>query len=138
MNKRVGSPRECATTFVHEFPDFLSKENTRISPPSWKSRLIIFIQHKQRYSIHDLFTYRVLAFSQLPVGTSINVVSQPLTRRCENYVILIDLPHFQKRGRYITGLVRRHVSLVSGVLLYLFFGNWLSVPCGKISKSSIG
>ena len=43
MNKRVGSPRECATTFVHEFPDFLSKENTRISPPSWKSRLIIFI-----------------------------------------------------------------------------------------------
>ena len=43
MNKRVGSPRGCATAFVHEFLDFLSKENTRISPPSLKSRLIIFI-----------------------------------------------------------------------------------------------
>ena len=30
-------------------------------------------------------------------------------------------PAFPKRGRYITGLVRRHVSLVSGVLLYFVF-----------------
>ena len=96
MNKRVGFPRGCATAFVHEFLDFLEQRNTRVSPPNQKSRLINFIQHKQSYNIHSLFIYRVLAFSQFPVGTSISVVSQPFSGRCENHAILIDLPHLQK------------------------------------------
>ena len=92
MFKRLEYPRICAQLF--------HASSWRIESVCWSFEVEIktadlYSLHKQRYCILHLFTYRVLAFSQFPVGTYIKTQTRNLPGGDAKICVLIILPRLR-------------------------------------------
>ena len=92
MFKRLESPRKCAQLF--------HASSWRIESVCWSFEVEIktadlYSLHKQRYCILHLFTCRVLAFSQFPVGTYIKTQTRNLPGGDAKICVLIILPRLR-------------------------------------------